>query len=211
MDRRTLIKSGAIDYFGEDRLQLIVKYKILCGLTDRERNAVFDEFLDKQALVQDTALFNAFNELKASKVSRGDTRKQKVKDLIYEAKKDLRGNTKRTSIGYEKFYLGIPLSGSLVEIHNNPWVNIKCRTLNKLRDGTNGCLGVVIDKVKKIKDKNHNEMCFLTVSDDTYLVDAVVFSSVYKNYSWIIEEGKPVLLTGKKSKDSFLVRKIEHL
>lgn len=199
-----LIKSGALDYFGEDRLQLIVKYKILCGLTDRERDVVFKEF------VKD-GLFEAFKLLKDSKVPRGAARKQKVKDLIVDCKKELHGNTKRTSIGYEKFYLGIPLSGSLVELSNNPWVNIKCRQLNKLRDGVQGCLGVVIDKIKKIKDKNHNEMCFLTVSDDTYLIDAVVFSSVYKHYSWIIEEGKPVLLTGKKSKDSFLVRKIEHL
>lgn len=200
-----LIKSGAIDYLDKNRIGLIVKYKILCGLTDRERNAVFDDFMESGDL------FEAFKLLKASKVSRGDTRKQKVSDLIYDSKKELRGNNKRMAIAFEKYYLGIPLSGSLVELHDNPYVNIKCRQLNKLRDGTQGCLGVVIDKVKRIKDKNHNEMCFITVSDDTYLIDAVVFSSVYKNYSWIIEEGKPVLLTGKKSKDSFLVRKIEHL
>lgn len=204
-----LIKSGAMDYLGEDRLELIVKYKILCGLTDRERDSVFNQFI-KEAF-EPGDMMSAFNLLANSKVPRGATRKQKVKDLIADFKKELRGNTKRISIGYEKFFLGIPLSGSVVELHNNPYINIKCRQLNKLADGVQGCLGVVIDKVKKIKDKNLNEMCFLTVSDDTYLVEAVVFSSVYKNFSWIIEEGKPVLLTGKKSKGSFLVRKIEHL
>jgi len=203
-----LIKSGALDYFNIDRINLLVRYKVLCGLTDREREAVESTFMIEAG----GDILKAFKLLSGSKIPRGRGRKQKVVELIIESEKDLGGNKKLQSIGYEKFYLGIPLSGNEVELHNNPLVNLKCRSLHKLPSGTEGCLGVVIQKVKQFKDKRENWMCFLTVSDDTYMMDGVVvFSSTFKNYSWIIEEGKPVLLTGKKDKESFLVRKIEHL
>lgn len=175
------------------------------GLTDREREALETEFMSK-------GMTKGFRLLLDSKIPRGRGRKAKITDLIEESKKELGGNKKLKQIGYEKYFLGIPLSGSEVELYNNSQVDLKCRHLHKLASGTRGSLGVIILKVRQIKDKKGNWMCFLTVSDDTYMMDNVlVFSRAFKNYSWIIEEGKPVLLTGKKNGESFFVDKIEHL
>lgn len=201
-----LIKSGAMDYLGENRHNILVKYKILSELTEREQKAVFDEFLPKSS-----GLFGAFDLLCQSKVP-NKTRKQKIIDMVHERKKNLGGDSKRRSIAFEKFYLGIPLSGNEIELYNNPRAGIKCNHFHRLPNGTDCTMGVIIEKVKEKKDKRGRWMCFLVVSDDTYLLDGiVVFASVYDKVSWIIEEGKPVLLTGKKDNESFLVRKIEHL
>ena len=73
-------------------------------------------------------------------------------------------------------------------------------------------MGVIIESIKAITDKKGNRMCFMSLSDNTYMIDsAVVFSRAYKNCSWIIEQGKPVLISGTKNDTSLFVNKIEHL
>lgn len=205
-----LIKSGALDYLGVHRVDLLVRYKLLSALTERELNLLDEGFFVRAGgdILKATKLLLASEE-KGKKMTK--PRKLKVTDLIVELMKDLDCNKKRACIGYEKFYLGIPLTGNELDLHNNPRAELKCRHIHKLRNGAEGALAVIIEKVKVIKDKNKNHMCFMTVSDDTYIMECVVFSSTYKNYSWIIEEGKAVLILGKKDNESFIVRKFEHL
>ena len=205
-----LIKSGALDYLGVHRVDLLVRYKILSGLTDRERELLIGGFFERGEgdILKAVSLLRRSDE-KGKKLTK--PRKVKVAELVEEVKKDLDGSKKRKCIGYEKFYLGIPLTGSELELHNTPRASFRCRDMHRLRDGTEGAIAVIIGKVKVIKDKRGQYMCFLTVHDDTYLMDCVVFASTYKHSSWIIEEGKPVLLSGKKDGESFIVRKIEHL
>jgi len=200
-----LIKSGALDYITSHRVKLLSWYKVFGILTKREREFMFAH------LAAGSTLNEALNDLLDSKVP-NKSRKPRINEAIQEIARELGGNPKKMCIAWEKYYLGIPLSGSLVDLHYNPRVNIKLKNMGRLQNKTDGCIGVVIEKIHKIKDKNHNEMCFLTVSDDTYMVDSiVVFSSIYNRVGWIIEEGKPVLITGKKDRDSFLVRGIYHL
>ena len=108
--------------------------------------------------------------------------------------------------------MGLSLSGSEVDMYHNPKVDTTCRNFLRIRDGTFCNLGVLIEEVRAIKDKNNNDMCFLKVSDATYLLDSiVVFASKYKDIAWIIKEGNPVLISGKKQKESLIVNSIEHL
>ena len=201
-----LIKSGALDYISSRRVRLLWWYKLFCELTERERNFMYEQ-LDIVGATLNKSLENLLESSVPNKA-----RKPKIKLVIDDITRELGGTPKKMCIAWEKFYLGIPLSGSLVDLYYNPRVNIQLKNFGRLSDKTSGCIGVVIESIKKIKDKNHNEMCFLTVSDATYMTDSiVVFSSTYRNLGWIIEEGKPVLITGRKDRDSFLVRKIEHL
>jgi DNA polymerase-3 subunit alpha len=204
-----LIKSGALDYLGVNRVELLVRYKVLSGLTERERDLLKDLFEQSGSDVLKAVRLLMKSEEKGKKMTK--PRIVKVGDLIKEVLQDLDGNKKFKAIGYEKHYLGIPLSGSELELHNTPRASFRCRDVHRLRDGTEGAIAVIIGNVKRIKDKRGNHMCFMTVHDDTYLMECVVFSSTYGNYSWIIEEGKAVLLTGKKDGESFIVRKLEHL
>jgi len=200
-----LIKSGALDYLTDNRIKLLASYKLLGFFTLRERDFVFNKMEEGMSVKA------GYLALLDSKIP-NKTRKPKIMDFADDLNRSLAGNLKRMRIAFEKHYLGIPLSGSLVELYSNPLVSIKCCDFAKLPDGTSGCMGVVITKIKNHKDKNHNQMCFLTVSDETYYSDSVVvFSSFYNKISWILEEGKPVLITGKKNRGSFLVKDITHL
>lgn len=205
-----LIKSGALDYLG-DRNDLLGRYRVLSKMTARERQILSEDFLDgSTGIISGIKQFMESNK-KGRKLTK--PRKIKISNFLDEIAKDSGGNKKLRYIGYEKHYLNIPLSGTEVEIYNNPAVDIKCRDVHRLRPGAGGVLGVVIESVKYKKDKRGGEMCFMVVSDDTYILDCVVFSSTFKYYSWIIEEGKPVLIQGAKDKkrDSFIVRKISNL
>jgi DNA polymerase-3 subunit alpha len=205
-----LIKSGALDYLGVNRVDLLVRYKILSGLTERELRILTENFF---ALADNKVVAAIKLMIKSDEKGKKMTKPRiaKVSELVAEVSRDLEGNKVRACIGYEKHYLGIPITGNELQLYNSPRAGLRCRDMHRLRDGTEGAIAVVIEKVKVIKDKNKNQMCFMTVSDDTYMMECVVFSSTYKNYSWIIGEGKAVLLLGKKDGDSFIVRKIEHL
>lgn len=201
-----LIKSGSLDYMSTNRIGLLCAYKMMSELTEREQKFIGERLADGDT-------FNAaFEALLESKVP-NKARKPKIRAAADEILRALGGNKKKMEIAYERHYLGIPLSGSLVELYSNEYVNIKCTNFQRLRAGSQGSMGVVIEKIKRIKDKRGNWMCFLTVSDETYMLDCiVVFASYYNKIGWILEEGKPLLISGKKDKrGSFLVNHIEHL
>jgi DNA polymerase-3 subunit alpha len=200
-----LIKSGTVDYLGRQRLQLYRDYATLSELTPRELDFV------RPLLGQQATVDGAFNTLINSKIP-NKARKPRLIEARATIEKLTGGSPKRTAIAWEKHYLGVPLSGSLVDLYHNDRVNIKCANLPKLKEGTSGAMGVVIEKVRTIKDKRGQWMAFLSVSDDTYMCDnVVVFASRYLTIGWIIEEGRPVLITGKKNKGSFVAYDITHL
>lgn len=201
-----LIRSGACDEIG-DRIHLLATYRVLNkAVTERERKVLF-EYLEKSMSLSD-----AVKKLVDNSGVPNKNRKPKIRRLYSEINQKLAGNTKRMKIALEKHLLGIPLSGSLVELYQNERVNVKCRDFHRLRDKTHCSLGVVIDHIKLHKDKNHNQMAFLRVSDETYMLDSVVvFASTYNKVAWILEEGLPVLIVGRKSQESFLVKDIKHL
>lgn len=201
-----LIKSGSCDYLGRERIKFLAEYMLMGILTERERKWIFEKIDGGCETIRD-----AYNLLLDSKVP-NKNRRPRIIEQVSAMNRSLAGNPKRMRIAYEKHLLGIPLSGSLVELYYNERVDIKCKDFHALRENTKGYIGVVIEKVREIKDKNGNRMCFISVSDETYMLDSlVVFASFYNKIAWIIEEGKPVLIKGRKNRGSFLVQDITHL
>jgi DNA polymerase-3 subunit alpha len=201
-----LIKSGALDYLGYKRIKLLAEFKLIGLLTARERKFVFDQIKQTECTVKE-----AYMDLLDSKIP-NKSRRPRIIEAADEMNKALAGTPKKMCIAFEKFLLGIPLSGSIVELYYNPKVDIKCRDLHNLKEGAKGNIGVVIDKIREIKDKNGNRMAFITVSDETYMLDSVVvFASTYNKIAWILEEGRPVIISGKKNRNSFIAHRIEHL
>jgi DNA polymerase-3 subunit alpha len=202
-----LIKSGSLDYLEPKRILLLAEYKLINLLTPREQKWLFEHIKSNDG----STILEAYNALLESKIP-NKRRKPALESKVAELNQELGGTPKRMAIAYEKHLLGIPLSGSLVDLYSNEKANIKCANFPKLKDGTSGAIGVVIEKVRKIKDKRGRWMAFLTVSDDTYIIDTVVvFASVFDKLAWIIEEGRPVLITGRKNNGSLLVKSIDHL
>jgi len=202
-----LIKSGSLDYLESKRITLLAEYKLIGALTERERKFIFEK-LDSG---ETNTIKEAYLLLLDSKIP-NKSRRPRIVEKVNDINKSLSGTPKKMKIAYEKYLLGIPLSGSLVELYANEQVNTKCRDFHKLPEGTKVKIGVVIEAIRTIKDKNENEMCFLTVSDETYMLDSlVVFSSFYNKLAWILQEGIPVLISGKKNRGGIVVHDIRHL
>jgi DNA polymerase-3 subunit alpha len=199
----SLIKSGATDCLGGSRIELLRKFKFLRELTKREQDHVLKTPADNVHVM--------YASIMESKVP-SKARRPKIEEAFAEVIKELDGNDKKMKLGYEKFYLGMALSGSETDMYRNPKVDTTCRDFLRVKSGDRVSMGVLIDKVREIKDKNGNYMCFLNVSDSSYGFEgAVVFASAYIKFAWIIEEGRVVLLSGKKKDSSLLVDFIEHL
>jgi len=179
-------------------------------LTDRERDYLFENHFTQTQNIEDL-----MNYLIESNVP-NKNRRVKIKDNWENIKRDLGGNRKRMALAWEKYHLGMPLSGSEVELYNNWKVDTTCKDFLSLRHGDRATIGVIIEEIREIKDKNKNLMCFAKVSDNTYMMDGVtVFCRQYAKLGWIIQPGKAVLIRGKKSDDNrgtgLLVNSIEHL
>jgi DNA polymerase-3 subunit alpha len=203
-----LVKSGAIPMLRQSRVRTLARYMFLQQLTDRERNHLYDEGF----MLSEPTITCMISILESSGIMRGDKRIIKIKAGFEGIKAALGGNPVKMALAWEKFHLGMPLTGSEVDLYSNHRVDTTCRDFLKIRNKSSVCMGVIIESVKTIKDKKGNQMCFLSLSDSTYMIDsAVVFSRAYKDCSWIIEVGKPVLISGRKDNTSLFVNKIEHL
>lgn len=203
-----LIKSGALDFCLEDRVRTLGRFRMLGVLTGREVGW----------LLQNPEILNAnasdwLKGLVAAKIPRPlDKRVAKITEAWGVIRKELGGNRVKLSLAYEKFHLGMAISGSETELYSNEKINMNCRDFLRLRNGTRVNLGVLIEEVSRKDDRRGQPMAFLKISDDSYMLDSVVvFSSVYQKCGWILEEGKVLLVSGKKQDASLLVDNIEHI
>ncbi|KAF5295678.1 hypothetical protein FQA39_LY12851 [Lamprigera yunnana] len=55
----------------------------------------------------------------------------------------------------------------------------------------------IISSIRVIKDKNKNDMAFITMTDDTGEIDVTVFSSSYENYQGDILINKTLVIEVK--------------
>lgn len=65
------------------------------------------------------------------------------------------------------------------------------------------------DKIKKHKDRNGNQMAFLTIKTGDGILEAVVFSNQYTKYKQNIKKGLICLFNLNKSTDGYIVNSIE--
>src|SRR5699024_11806884 len=56
---------------------------------------------------------------------------------------------------------------------------------------------VIIQSIKKIRTKRGESMAFLTLSDETEDIDGVVFPSLYRHVSRLLDVEKIVVINGK--------------
>jgi DNA polymerase III alpha subunit len=201
-----LIKGGALDHITNDRMELLKKFLFVNELTPREQKHLLDGGDIDNKLADD---------LYSSIVESGIPNKKRVPaiELAYmELSKALGGNKRRMALAFEKFHLGMALTGSETELYYNKDVDTTCANFLKLRNETKVALGLLIEEVRKIKDKNGNWMAFIKASDSSYMLDGiVVFASSFIKFGWLLEPGKVVLMKGKKRDTSLLVDFVDHL
>lgn len=196
-----LMKSGAFDCFDMPRCRMWAKYSLLSELTAIEQTQL-KLLLDKdntkdwighlRALSNEAACMALKNLVKIPNVARRESIRQLL--LNYDATDPFDGPIEK--IGWEKYYLGISLTGSETDLFKS---RDKCKDIIKSYS-----MGYAIDTiiqvaaVRQIKTKKNDDMAFVTGGDNTCQLDnIVVFPQVFVKYRLHLNEGNILRLKGK--------------
>jgi DNA polymerase-3 subunit alpha len=109
-------------------------------------------------------------------------------------------------LGLEKEILGLyfsghPLDNALEDIKNNRTVTIADLSTNQ----SDVIVGGIIVSSKEIITKNHREMAFLTIEDETDEIEVIVFPDVYSEAKEIISGDNVVLVEGRVDDEAKLI------
>ncbi|MBE5957154.1 MAG: DNA polymerase III subunit alpha [Lachnospiraceae bacterium] len=190
VNKRTLenlIKSGAIDEFGNTRKQQMYTYGNILDQAGRQR---------KEAMTGQMSLLDFL----------GEEEKQDF-EVRYP---DIGEFSKEELLAYEKEVLGVYISGHPLEDYMKLMEkNTTASSLDflvdeetgrtKVRDGLNYTLGgMVSGKTVKLTKSNQN-MAFITLEDLFGTVEVIVFPRDYTRYRSLLETDKKVFIKGRAS------------
>ncbi|MHC0037378.1 DNA polymerase III subunit alpha [Pseudoneobacillus sp. C159] len=177
----TLVHSGSFDEFGKDRAIYL---------------ASLDVAIDHSVLVnpEETNQIDFFSEaeffLKPKYVE--------IEPLLIEDKLNL-----------EKEVLGLYLSDHPVTAYEKELLLSGCKQLSGLNKANKRVLvGIYITGIKKIRTKKGEAMAFLTVSDPSGEMEAVVFPTVYTKTLLHLKQGSMLVVNGKVEERSETVQLI---
>ncbi|MFB1080433.1 DNA polymerase III subunit alpha [Jeotgalibacillus sp. JSM ZJ347] len=113
-------------------------------------------------------------------------------------------------LAHEKEVLGIYLSSHPVSVYRDMLNRSGAIRIDEAKPGTKGTIGALIGEVRVIRTKKGENMCFVTLSDETGDMDGVVFPDVFRKQSSVIQKGITAVLTGKteerNGKNQFVVQ-----
>ncbi len=75
-------------------------------------------------------------------------------------------------------------------------------------DGETTTMGIV-KRFRQIKDKNNNDMAFVTIENKTDTIEAILFQHVYSKYRPLLYDGAILRVRGRKDKGKLLVNEIQ--
>lgn len=116
----------------------------------------------------------------------------------------------------EKAVLGLYLSDHPITMYTKDLAMLGATPLFDLRSSMKKVKAVVyLTEIKKIRTKKGVPMAFLSVSDETNEMDAVVFPTVYSRYSTLLKHGNILLIEGKveerDGKGQFIIQTIDEV
>lgn len=121
-------------------------------------------------------------------------------------------------IDQETRLLGCPVTMTKVETSDTSAANTTCKEVLNGKKGKDLCIAGNIQRLSDYKitkgDSKGQLMSFLTIEDDTCMLDSViVFPSVKRKYKYILYEGNNLIFCGSVNKNdtSFIVEKIHEI
>ncbi|WML40823.1 OB-fold nucleic acid binding domain-containing protein [Neobacillus sp. OS1-2] len=190
INRKTLeflVHSGCFDEFGEDRAVLLASLDVAI-----EHAQIFKP--------DDSNQFDLFDDEMIPK-----PKYVQVDPISLENK-----------LIFEKEALGLYLSDHPISIYEKNLTRVGASLLYQLRsDNKRAIAGVYLSTLKSIRTKKGDSMAFLTVSDASGEMEAVVFPTVYKRYQPLLRQGNFLLIEGKiedrDEKRQFIIQQITEL
>lgn len=187
----SLIKCGAFDTMGIYRSQLMAVYeKVLDSVAqDRKRNVDGQISLFEQ--------LDSFAEV----------------DMEEDILPDIKEFPQKVLLSIEKETLGVYISGHPLaeykDILESMTTTLDLQSINQdeeginsdafLRDGSMVQIGGIVIEHKRKATRNNNIMAFITLEDLYGTVEIIVFPTVYKKYSKLLEVDNTVIINGQIS------------
>ncbi|WP_102345301.1 DNA polymerase III subunit alpha [Bacillus sp. Marseille-P3661] len=164
----SLILSGCFDEFGRDRAELLASIDAAVSYAELVKEDDGGFFLSDDIVPKPQYL--------------------KVEAL-----------TTQDKLQFEKEVLGFYLSNHPIEPYKHLLVRMNASTIATLstKVGSVVQLGALIVNQRTIKTKKGDQMAFLTLSDETGELDAVVFPLVFSKFLSFIKKGEIIFIDGK--------------
>lgn len=220
-----LIKGGAIDDLGEDRVRVLAKYRLFSSLTEKERLLVreicersnYNNWIKIVEGIADEdkidSLKDKFGSLLKEKSIRlpNSRRRESLREIMKSYYATDLFDSRSQNISWEIHYLGISLSGNPADIYNSA---DDCKSIKLYPSpGRKINLAATINQVREIVTKKGDPMAFVTAGDDTYMLDnIVVFPRIFEQNRNLLEIGSVIRIRGKMDdRGSILVDELEKL
>lgn len=202
------------------RNKSLYDYEILKSLTKSEQTWLENNCKEKQW----ETLKQALTDLAPNKKEGGGTSKADRKQIVlneiqlldhppYDLKDD-----PSWIIDQEVKFLGCPVSISKVEISDTSAANTTCKEIINGKRGKNICIVANIQRVSdhKIKKGESKDkiMSFLTIEDETAILDSVIiFPTIKEKYKYIIYEGNNLIFCGyvNQNDTSLIIEQIHEI
>lgn len=202
------------------RNKALYDYEIFRMLTKTEKTWLLNGHKEKKW----KNLTAALKDLAPTKKEGGGTSKQERKQII-ENEINLLNNPPyeltddpNWLIDQEVKFLGCPVTLSKIDTSDTSAANTTCKEIVNGKNGNNLCVVANIQRVADYKitkgDSKGQTMSFLTIEDDTCILDSVIaFPSIKNKYRYILYEGNNLILCGSVAKNdsSFIIEKIHEV
>ena len=202
------------------RNQCLYDYEILKSLTKSEITWLEDNYKNSGW----KNLTDALVALAPSKKEGGGTSKAERKQIVLNEIQLLAhppydlNDSLPWIIDQEVKFLGCPVSISKVETSDTSAANTTCKEIINGKRGKNICIVANIQRVSDYKIKKGDSqgklMSFLTIEDETAILDSViVFPTIKEKYKYILYEGNNLIFCGyvNNNDSSFIIEQIHEI
>lgn len=202
------------------RNKALYDYDIFKGLTQAEKTWIQTKYPEKKW----SCFIDCLKDLAPTKKEGGGTskvdRKQLIENeiqLLVNPPYDL-DDEPSWVIDQEAKFLGCPVSMTRVETSDTSAANTTCKDVINGKKGKDLCIVANVQRVADYTitkgESKGQTMCFLTIEDDTCILDSViVFPKVRDKYKYILYEGNNLIFCGNVAdhETSFIVNQIHEI
>lgn len=202
------------------RNKALYQYLIFNELTASETKWIVENYPKKQWL----NLIDCLTDLAPTKKEGGGTSKKErseiVKNEIYllENPPYSLEDDPYWIVDQEVKFLGCPVSLSRIDSADSSAANTTCKEIFDGKKGESLCVAANLSRINNYKVKKGKTagetMAFLTIEDDTCLLDSVVcFPEARKKFEHLLYQGNNLLFYGKvgSQDNSFIIEKIHEI
>lgn len=218
-----LVRSGAFDDIEENRVEAQARFRLLDTLTDKEIELV-SVLLPHQEGPRDwIKIVRAIaSEDKAPLIKEkygvkipNARRRPRIREALAAYNERELFDSKPQRIAWERYYLGVSLSGSEADIYkaNNTCVDIIKNGYPEMEFEIAVCIDAVREHIVGRGRSAGQPMAFVTARDQTFIMDnIVVFPQTFSRSKNLLEEGNVVKIRGKLGdRDSLIAERVERL